>query len=153
MFNDIRSVVVTVGTESWNFRRLFKKLKSIIPENVEVLWQTGSSDVSGLGIDGIYALPMSDLVDAARRADVVVAHSGIGSALMSLDIGKVPVLVPRRMTYNEAVNDHQVDIGRVLNDRGLCVFSEVDDLTMNHLRTAGSMHLEKIKTVGKMGFV
>jgi UDP-N-acetylglucosamine transferase subunit ALG13 len=78
-------------------------------------------------------LPHAELVDAIARADVVVSHSGIGSALDVLEAGKVPVLVPRRASRGEHVDDHQRLIARELHVRGLAVHRELDDVTWQDL--------------------
>ena len=45
-------------------------------------------------------------VDEAR---IVITHGGPSSFIMPLQIGKVPIVVPRKFEFNEHVNDHQVD--------------------------------------------
>ena len=51
-----------------------------------------------------------------READVVVAHAGVGTALAALEVGKCPVLVPRRLAHGEHVDDHQVQIASELGE-------------------------------------
>lgn len=140
----IRSIVVTVGTTEWGFRRLFERLQRIVSKEVNILWQVGSSDVTGLGIKGIHSLSSSTLKAAVTKADVVIAHAGIGSAVLAFESGKLPVLVPRRKEFKEAVNNHQVDIGRELASRGLCVFTECDSLTIEHLEQARKGRIREV---------
>ena len=52
-----------------------------------------------------------------RDARVVVTHAGVGSAMVSLANGKRPVVVPRRKSFAEAVDDHQLQLGRRLARR------------------------------------
>jgi UDP-N-acetylglucosamine--N-acetylmuramyl-(pentapeptide) pyrophosphoryl-undecaprenol N-acetylglucosamine transferase len=130
-------VVVTLGTyRGYNFVRLVKHLLEVLPPEAEVLWQTGDTDTSGLGIDGHYAIPERELIDAMREADVVVAHAGVGTALAALEVGKCPVLVPRRLAHGEHVDDHQIQIAQELARRGLAVSVEADALTVEDLRRA-----------------
>jgi UDP-N-acetylglucosamine transferase subunit ALG13 len=129
--------VVTLGTyRGYSFLRLVRRLLEVLPRDAEVLWQTGDTDTSGLGIDGHYAIPERDLIDAMREADVVVAHAGVGTALAALEVGKCPVLVPRRLAHGEHVDDHQIQIALELARRGLCVSVEADALTHDELLTA-----------------
>jgi UDP-N-acetylglucosamine--N-acetylmuramyl-(pentapeptide) pyrophosphoryl-undecaprenol N-acetylglucosamine transferase len=126
----IRSLVVTLGTiEGYGFRRLLERLIEIIPPDVDVLWQTGVTDVSGLPISGTASMPQHDLHEAMARADAVIAHAGIGSALGALNAGRRPILVPRRSTHDEHVDDHQTQIARELHGRDLALYREVDELT------------------------
>lgn len=132
----LRSVVVTVGTEAWSFRALFEKLAPLFAPTTQVLWQHGSTRIDDLGLTGVHSLPSHELGAAMASADLVVAHSGIGSAIAALDRGKAPLLVPRRSSRREAIDDHQADIGQELARRGLCTFAEVPDLDAATLQTA-----------------
>jgi UDP-N-acetylglucosamine--N-acetylmuramyl-(pentapeptide) pyrophosphoryl-undecaprenol N-acetylglucosamine transferase len=126
-------VVVTLGTmPGYGFRRAVERLLRLLPEvcaaDVEVLWQTGATDLTGLGVTGCNQVPANELREAIQHADLVVGHGGIGSALNSLDAGRVPVMVPRRVAYGEHVDDHQVLICDYLDKRGIAVAKEVDEL-------------------------
>ncbi|HEX5050788.1 MAG TPA: glycosyltransferase [Planctomycetota bacterium] len=134
----IRRVVVTVGTESWPFRALFEHVRRCLPAGVDVLWQCGCTPVQDLGLTGVASLPAHELERAIGEADLVIAHSGVGSALAAIDKGKAPVLLPRRTARGEAVDDHQAQIGRELALRNLAVFCEVEELTPNHLERAAA---------------
>ena len=64
---------------------------------------------------------------------MVVAHAGVGASLAALEVGKCPVLVPRRLARDEHVDDHQTQIAAELGGRGLSVPTEADELTLGHL--------------------
>jgi UDP-N-acetylglucosamine transferase subunit ALG13 len=135
--NEVRKVVVTLGTfRGYGFERLVRRLLEILPAEAEVLWQTGDTDTSGLGVAGHHAIPERDLTQAMREADVVVAHAGVGTALAALEVGKCPVLVPRRLAHGEHVDDHQTQIAGELDGRGLSLSVEADDLTLDDLLVA-----------------
>jgi UDP-N-acetylglucosamine--N-acetylmuramyl-(pentapeptide) pyrophosphoryl-undecaprenol N-acetylglucosamine transferase len=130
-------VVVTLGTfRGYGFVRLVERLLEVLPPDAEVLWQTGDTDTSALGIDGHHAIPERDLTQAMREADVVIAHAGVGTALAALEVGKCPVLVPRRLAHGEHVDDHQIQIADELARRGLAVSVEADALTHDDLLAA-----------------
>jgi UDP-N-acetylglucosamine transferase subunit ALG13 len=134
---EVRKVVVTLGTfRGYGFARLVRRLLEILPPEAEVLWQTGDTDTSELGVDGHHAIPERDLIQAMREADVVVAHAGVGTALAALEVGKCPVLVPRRLAHGEHVDDHQTQIAGELGGRGLAVSVEADDLVLDDLLAA-----------------
>jgi UDP-N-acetylglucosamine--N-acetylmuramyl-(pentapeptide) pyrophosphoryl-undecaprenol N-acetylglucosamine transferase len=132
----IERVVVTLGTIHFGFRRLVERLIAILPPECEVLWQVGQTDARGLGIDAHSLVPADELSAAMRRADVVVAHAGIGSALTSLEAGRCPVLVPRLRRYGEHVDDHQRQIANELDGLGLAVARDVADLRLADLLDA-----------------
>jgi UDP-N-acetylglucosamine transferase subunit ALG13 len=141
----VRKLVVTVGTaaEGFGFRALFERLVEIVPPSCSVVWQVGSTDLSGLGIDGRSGIPSEELVGLQRSADAVVAHAGTGSALAALGAGRLPVLVPRRKARGEAVDDHQLQIARELDERGLAIGCEVDDLDWATIERAAGFSVTK----------
>ena len=125
----IRRAVVTVGTqEGYGFDRLYDFLAPLLADCDDVLWQTGSQDVSRWGIEGRDRIPHAELNDAVREADVVIAHSGTGSAIAAFEQGKFPVLVPRLARHREHVDDHQVQIAREMARRGLAFTRAAEDL-------------------------
>jgi UDP-N-acetylglucosamine--N-acetylmuramyl-(pentapeptide) pyrophosphoryl-undecaprenol N-acetylglucosamine transferase len=135
----LHRVVVTLGTfRGYGFARLVRRLLELLPPEAEVLWQTGDTDTTDLGIDDHYAIPERDLIQAMCEADVVVAHAGVGTALAALEVGKCPVLVPRRLAQGEHVDDHQTQIARELGGRGLAISVEADALTYDDLLVAAS---------------
>ena len=62
-----------------------------------------------------------------RRARVVVTHAGVGSVMVSLANGKRPVVVPRLKSFGEAVDDHQLQLGRRFAAAGLVTLVEAPD--------------------------
>lgn len=132
--SQIKRVVVTLGTyRGYGFPRLIRRLIEILPIETDVLWQTGDTDISDFGISGHYAIPEQDLTQAMLEADVVISHAGVGTALAALEVGKCPLLVPRRLSLGEHVDDHQTQVARELADRGLAVSIEADSLGFDDL--------------------
>ena len=136
----VRSVVVSLGTSPYGFRRLVERLVEILPQEADVLWQTGATDVSGLGIDARAHVPAAELRGAIERADVVVSHAGTGAALAALEAGRCPILVPRRANRHEHVDDHQLQIALDFALRDLAIVRDVghlkhDDLLLAAART------------------
>ena len=61
---------------------------------------------------------------AARDADVVVTHAGVGTLLELLGMGIYPVLAVRRAHRGEHVDDHQIEIADLVNDLDIGVAVE-----------------------------
>lgn len=140
----LRRVVVTLGTIApYGFRRLVEQLVRVLPGDVEVLWQTGATEVSGLDIDARPTVPGPELEAAMREADLIVAHAGTGTALTAFELGRSPVLVPRRARYGEHVDDHQVSTAKMLAERGLVTHLEVAQITPEALRAAARRTVER----------
>jgi UDP-N-acetylglucosamine--N-acetylmuramyl-(pentapeptide) pyrophosphoryl-undecaprenol N-acetylglucosamine transferase len=141
----VRRVVVTVGTIApYGFRRLLRKLIEILPPDAEVLWQSGSTPVDGLGITARAMLPADELSHAMEEADVVVAHAGLGTALSAFLAGACPVLVPREQIFEEHVDDHQVSTAEDLGHRGLCVARRVAALELADLVEAAGHRVVRV---------
>lgn len=133
----IAKAVVTLGTyKGTPYTRIVRRLLEILPLEVEVLWQTGATDVTEFGVESVYALPEKELSEAMREADVVITHAGVGTALAALEVGKCPVMAPRLAAHGEAVDDHQVQIAAQLSNRGLAVTVDAEEITFNHLLEA-----------------
>lgn len=133
-----RKVVVSVGTqEGYPFPRLFRAVAPLLSQVDDVLYQTGDTDVSEFGITGRVSLPYSELKDAMKDADVVISHAGVGGAVTALELGKHPILIPREVAHREHVDDHQFQVARELDRRGLATMRTPANLTFGDLVNAG----------------
>lgn len=131
-----RAVVTVGGNGDYGFRRLLESARRAIPNDAEVLWQSGSTDVAGLDIHAEPSVPSARLSAELEAADVVIGHAGTGTALAALAAGKVPVLAPRSVEHGEHVDSHQDDLAAFLADRGLAVIRPADEITEDDLREA-----------------
>lgn len=134
----IERILVTVGTTEYSFARLINRLVEIIPDHVEVVWQTGDTDVSDLGIEGQKLMPSHELVAETRKADVVISHAGAGTLFNCLDLGQVPVYVPRRGDRGEHVDDHQTELAQWAHDAGLAITVDAAAVTWDDIELAAS---------------
>lgn len=133
----IRTAVVALGTELWPFRRAVQRILALLPD-AEITWQTGTTEVVHRGRRLRQWLPATELQEAVRRADVVISHAGVGSALTALNAGKIPVLLPRRSEWGEHIDDHQAQAADVLAGKSLAVCADPDELSYQDLlRAAG----------------
>lgn len=141
----VSRVTVTVGSQAgYGFRSLISRLVEILPVDVEVIWQTGSTDVAGLGVESRPSMPAAELGAAMVESDVVVAHAGVGSALAALEAGRCPVLVPRRKSRAEHVDDHQLQVAKHLEQRGLALCREPGRLCWADLETAAARRITEV---------
>lgn len=139
----IRRVVVTLGTmRDYRFTRLIERLRVVLPQVMErdgdILWQLGGTPDEGLPGRVVASMPRTELCGEVAAADLVVAHSGIGSALTALECGKRPVLAPRRRSLGEHIDDHQQLIAQELGRRDLVVSVDADTLEPADLRRAAA---------------
>lgn len=141
----LRKAVVTVGTqEGYPFGRLYDALLPLLADCDEVLWQTGDQDVSGWGIEGRARVPHDELNAAIGEADVVVAHSGTGSAIAAFEQGKFPVLVPRSARHGEHIDEHQNQIALEMQRRDLAFLRTPGELDHETLIEAARRSVQVI---------
>lgn len=148
----VDKVVVTFGTQrDFGFRRAAERLVELLPEvctsSPSILWQTGATDTTGLAIEAVEAVPADVMAQAIAEADLVISHSGVGTALLTLEHGKCPVLLPRRHDLGEHTDDHQRLIAAELGRRNLTVWADPDDLTAVDLARAATMTAVRETTV------
>ena len=121
-------ILVTVGTSTTPFDRLLRAVDALA-EGEELVVQHGPSLVRPHGAHCVETRPFDELIDRVRAARAVVTHAGVGTLLACLGAGLVPVVVPRRAALGEAVDDHQVELGRRLARLGVVSLVE-DDSTL-----------------------
>lgn len=129
-------IFVQVGTLDYPFERLIERVAAQLPVDAEVTWQLGATPAPA-DLPGRHFgfAPAAELADAIEHATVVISHAGCGSALMSLNHGVRPVLVPRWSAEGEHIDDHQVEIASELSERGIATYSEVNEIDVQVLST------------------
>ena len=120
-------IFVTVGTNEARFDRLLHAVAELELEEDVVVQHGHSAPIHPPGATLVDFLPFEGMVDMIRRSRVVVTHAGVGSVMVSLANGKRPVVVPRRKAFAEAVDDHQLELGRRFASAGLVTFVEAPD--------------------------
>jgi UDP-N-acetylglucosamine--N-acetylmuramyl-(pentapeptide) pyrophosphoryl-undecaprenol N-acetylglucosamine transferase len=142
----LRRVVVTIGTLDFSFRRLLDRLKETLPAQVDVVVQAGpdSSQIDWPSATVEEMIDPEELGSMMAEADVVIAHAGIGSALMAFEAGKTPILVPRMKRYGEHIDDHQAQIARQFAKRGLAVMADASTIGPEHFSKALTRHVERV---------
>lgn len=126
-------IFVTVGTHEQQFDRLVKAVDNLRAEGVladPVFIQTGYCEYVPEYCEYVRFLSFEDIAKYMRDADVVITHGGPSSFIEAMAAGKVPVVVPRKGSLGEHVNDHQADFVRQVAERkgGIVPCYEVSDL-------------------------
>lgn len=104
-------IFVTVGTHEQPFDRLLKCVDDLKRDGKiqeEVIMQTGYSNYVPKYCEWKKLYPYQEMLDLVKKARIVVTHGGPSSFIMPLQIGKIPIVVPRQKQYDEHVNDHQL---------------------------------------------
>lgn len=132
------TLFVTLGTiEGYRFDAIIDAVLATGLANENTVWQTGyttgRTDLPGR----VYAATSAaEFERFSTSADVVISHSGVGSILGFLELGVYPLIVPRRRSRKEHVDDHQTQIAAHVAKLGISEVVEAPDLTAESIRKA-----------------
>lgn len=124
-----RLVLATVGTDHHRFDRLVRWVDSWARsalDDVECFVQTGTSDRPETAAWDPY-LSRHQLCDLMSTAVAVVCHGGPATIIDSRKAGVKPIVIPRRRSFDEHVDDHQLLFARRAAASGLVELVETED--------------------------
>ncbi len=149
-------IFVTVGS-MFPFDRLVRAMDRLAAEQgTEIVAQIGDGEFTPQHMRWIRRLDRQTFDETASRADVVVAHAGIGSVVTARSHGKPIVLLPRRRHLGEHTSDHQVETATWLRDRhGIYIADTTDDLAARiaAARGAGSEARPRLAKTADPAFI
>ncbi|GAC52378.1 glycosyltransferase [Gordonia amicalis] len=99
----------------------------------DTVWQLGSSFRTDLPGEVHRALDSEEMDKNILAADVVITHAGVGSIMRILELGRYPVVVPRRRSRGEHVDDHQTQIANLVRRLDLAEVVEAPDLVVDNI--------------------
>ncbi|MCD5514166.1 glycosyltransferase [Lactobacillus delbrueckii] len=126
-------IFVTVGTHEQPFNRLIKKMDELVANGEikeKVVIQYGFSTYDAKHCDMHKMMSFDEMQQTFKNAGIVITHGGPSSFIEALQYGKVPIVVPRQLKFNEHVNNHQVDFTKVISERinNIIPVYDIDDL-------------------------
>lgn len=126
-------IFVTVGTHEQAFNRLVEYMDKLKADGIideEIIIQTGFSTYEPKHCTWSKLYPYQDMVKYVAEARIVITHGGPSSFIMPLQVGKIPVVVPRKKEFDEHVNDHQLDFAKAVAERqgNILVIENVEEL-------------------------
>lgn len=124
-------IFVTVGTHEQPFNRLVICIDKWAEEHKEkVIVQTGFSSYVPKNCEWQKFYSYQEIVQLVKKARIVITHGGPSSFILPLQVGKIPIVVPRKYEFNEHVNNHQVSFAKNVEKRmGIIkVVEKMDDL-------------------------
>ena len=124
-------IFVTVGTHEQQFNRLVEYMDEWAAEHDEkVIMQTGYSTYEPKHCTWKKLFPYQKMIELVEKARIVITHGGPSSFIMPLQVGKTPIVVPRKFEFNEHVNDHPVAFSKAVAERmgTIYVVEDIDKL-------------------------
>lgn len=126
-------IFVTVGTHEQPFDRLIRymdKLKENFFISEEMIMQTGFSTYEPRYciFSNLYTYP--EMMEKITDARIVITHGGPSSFIAALQVGKIPIVVPRQKRFGEHINDHQLDFSRIVAEKygNIIVIENIEDI-------------------------
>ncbi len=126
-------IFVTVGTHEQQFNRLIQEIDRLKGDGVirdAVVMQTGFSTYEPKHCKWSKLISYENMEANIKKAEIVITHGGPASFIAPLQIGKIPIVVPRQKKYEEHVNDHQLDFCKAVEERmgNIIVVEDVNTL-------------------------
>lgn len=133
-------IFVTVGTHEQQFNRLIEEVDRLKGERLikeDVFIQTGFSSYEPQNCEWSKLISYKEMQQKVNEARIVITHGGPASFIAPLQIGKIPVVVPRQAKFNEHVNDHQMDFAKQVSERMQTIITVYDienlkDIILNY---------------------
>lgn len=132
-------IFVTVGTHEQQFNRLVKYMDEVKKRGViqdEIIIQIGFSTYLPQYCQWSKFISYEKVLKIVSDARIIVTHGGPSSFVTPLQIGKVPIVVPRQKHFGEHVNDHQIEFCKKVAERqkNIILVENVKDLESMILR-------------------
>lgn len=122
---DTYDLVVSLGTDYHTFDRLLRWVKAYLAENSQVRCLVQHGHTSPVeGADNVKLLPAGTLKRLYAKAQVVLVQGGPGSIQDARATGAIPLVVPRRVEFDEVVDNHQVPFVTMMEKQGGAVIVE-----------------------------
>lgn len=143
--SDLR-LFVTLGTiRGYGFHALVDRILELGLANDGTVWQLGDTEPRVELPGRVYQeLPAAEFERHALDADAVITHAGVGTVLGLLELGIAPVVVPRRRSRGEHVDDHQLQLVRLLAASGVGFAVDLDDLHPDVVAAAAGVGVTRI---------
>ncbi|MCD8300545.1 MAG: multidrug MFS transporter [Clostridiales bacterium] len=139
-------IFVTVGTHEQQFNRLVKAMDELKKSGViqeEVIIQMGYSDYIPVNCQYSDFFSYQQMQKYVEEARIVITHGGPASFIAALQLGKIPIVVPRQYELNEHVNNHQLNFCRTVDKRyGNIILVEDIETLPDIIRNYESIALE-----------
>ncbi len=117
-------ILVLLGTQNNSFHRLLEEIERLIESqmiNEEVMVQAGYTKYTSKNMKILDFISKEELEELQKKADLIITHGGVGSILLSITKDKKVIAVPRLHQYEEHVNDHQIEIVEMFNQKGYII--------------------------------
>ncbi len=122
-------IFVTIGS-MFPFDRLIRAMDKIaasgeLDQDIRAQIGSGTYEPTSMPFDRF--VNKNEFDRMMSEADVVVSHAGVGTIATALTLNKPLLVLPRRGSLGEHVNDHQVGTARRYAELGHVLLAETED--------------------------
>lgn len=113
-------IFVLLGTQNNSFKRLLVEIENLISNGIikeEVIVQAGHTKYETNKMKVLDMISLEKLEQYEKEAELIITHGGVGSIITSIKKNKKVIAVPRLHKYGEHVNDHQMEIVELFNQK------------------------------------
>ena len=106
-------ILVTVGSQKFQFNRLLKKIDELIDKKVitdKVFAQIGVSDYKPRNYEYTDFTTQDEFNKLLDESNMVITHAGTGVIVNAVKKEKKVIAVPRLEKHGEHVDDHQIQL-------------------------------------------
>ena len=129
-------VVVTLGSQKFQFDRLLQKLDELVERGViteEITAQIGASTYLPKHFEYVRFMDRGQFAATMDQCDIVVTHGGTGVIITAVKKGKKVIAVPRLAKYKEHVDDHQLQLLHQFDElQIICACYELENFEENY---------------------
>lgn len=113
----MKKIFVIVGS-TYPFDRLIKEIDKVNKKKeLDIFAQIGETKYLPKNIKFVKFLEQDNIIKKIKKSDIIITHAGIGTIIDVLSLNKKLVLFPRLKKYDEAIDDHQIEICKAFEDK------------------------------------
>ena len=123
-------IFVVLGTQRFQFNRLLKAIDNLIEEGKlpsDVLVQSGYSEYKPRHYQHKPFFNQEEMNEHIGKSEFVLSHAGVGVITSALQMNKKVIVMPRRKDQGEHVDNHQLEIAKVFQDKGYISVAQNED--------------------------
>ena len=125
-------IFLTVGTQKFQFNRLLQAVDHLIAAGTirdTVIAQCGHSTYVPRNYQAYMFMDSEQFDQMLQHCDLLITHSGVGTILKGIAMKKKIIVVPRKKSLGEHVDNHQLEIANEFEKLGcISVCRQIVDL-------------------------
>lgn len=149
-------IFITVGSQKFPFDRLLKMIDALIEKKIivdsEVIGQIGYATYQPKCFSARKFYPKAEMLALIEQADIIITHGGTASIITALEKKKKVIVCPREHTYGEHVDNHQLEIAKLFQERNYCFEAKNQEMLSECLKKINNHSFQTFQPNRKIFF-